>query len=133
MAIGLKFYPPPQPRMTPTWDPPSRKNGGKPQDRVADPDRPGAAVQTSLYSYVSVQPSRPRLRGAGGADRTYLLFFPVGIELLEKGEQVVGHLLILQAGIDHLGARDFRLGILDVLAEGCFIPDDSGVLVGRRV
>jgi hypothetical protein len=62
--------------------------------------------------------------------RTRLFLFSVGIELLEKCDQVVGLLLILQTNIDHLGARDFRFRVLDVLAEGGLIPSDSGVLVG---
>jgi hypothetical protein len=62
-----------------------------------------------------------------------LLLLAVGIELLEKGHQVVGFLLVHQAGIDHLGARDFRFRILDVLAEGGFVPGDPGVLVGGRI
>src|SRR6267142_3393532 len=69
--------------------------------------------------------------GAAGPKRLFL--FAVGIELLEKGDQIVGFLLVLQSGIDHLGARDFRFRVLDVLAEGRLIPGDPGVLVGGLI
>lgn len=124
MAIGLKLYRPPQPRMGPHIDRPQQE------------ERPEAVAQdgggAGRVELMCQRPAHPNefARGARGAERKRLLLFPVGIELLEKGEQVVGLLLILQAGIDHLGARDFRLGVLDVFAEGCLIPGDSGVLVG---
>ena len=45
-----------------------------------------------------------------------------GIELLEVGSQVPNPLLVLEAGIDHLGAWHLRLGILDVFGKYSFIP-----------
>src|SRR5687767_13680748 len=55
------------------------------------------------------------------------------VVLLEEGDEVVDALLVLQPGIDHLGARDLGLRVLDVLAEGGLVPGDAGVLVGRGV
>src|ERR1700710_2569600 len=71
-----------------------------------------------------------RYRGAGP---WRLFLFAAGIVLLEEGNQVVGLLLVLQAGIDHLGARHFRLGIPDVFAEGGLVPGDSGFLISGRI
>src|SRR5450432_52599 len=70
---------------------------------------------------------------AGGADPKRLLLFPVGIELLEKRDQVAGLLLVLQSGINHLGTRDFRFRVLDVVAEGSLIPGDARILVRVRI
>ena len=41
-----------------------------------------------------------------------LFLLPIGIELLEKCEEVVGLLLVLQTGIDHLRTRYFRFQAL---------------------
>ena len=54
----------------------------------------------------------------------------VGIELFEVGPKVVDLLIVLDAGENHFRARDFSLGILDVLLEGRLIPDDARILVG---
>ena len=42
-------------------------------------------------------------------------------------------LLVLQSGIDHLGAGNFRARILDVFGEGRLVPGDAGILVGVGV
>ncbi len=62
-----------------------------------------------------------------------LLLLAVGVELLEERDQIIGLLLVLQPGVDHLGAGDFRLWILDVLSEGRLVPGDAGILVGGRI
>src|SRR5215211_2594658 len=67
----------------------------------------------------------------GEAER--LLFLSVRVELLEERDQVIGLLLVLQSGIDHLGARDLGLRILDVLAERWLVPRDAGILIGGRI
>jgi len=64
---------------------------------------------------------------------TLLFLFPIGIELLKKREEVVGLLLVLQAGINHFRTRYFRFRVLDVVAEGGLVPGDPRVLVGGRV
>ena len=53
--------------------------------------------------------------------------------MVEEGDEVLDALLVFQARIDHLGARNFRARILDVFGEGCFIPGDTGILVGVSV
>src|SRR6478736_7538613 len=55
------------------------------------------------------------------------------VELLEEGDQVVDLLLALDAGEDHLGARDLGPGVLDVVGEGSFVPGQAGVLVGGGI
>jgi hypothetical protein len=49
-------------------------------------------------------------------------FFTIRPELLEISQEVVDLLLILQAGVDHLGAGNFAPRILDVLAKGRLVP-----------
>src|SRR5688500_4584736 len=60
-------------------------------------------------------------------------FLPRGVELLEVCDKVVDALLVLETGIDHLGAGDLGLWVLDVLLEDRLVPGDAGALVGRRV
>src|SRR6185437_212879 len=62
-----------------------------------------------------------------------LLLFTLGVELLEIGPKFAGFLFVLDAGEDHLGARDFGLRILDVFLESRLAPDDAGILVGVGV
>src|SRR3979490_3083202 len=55
------------------------------------------------------------------------------IELFEIGDDIVNLLRIFQAWKSHLGTGYLGLRILDVFAEGCFIPGDSGILVRGRI
>ncbi len=118
------------------------KDGEPRIDRPQQEERP-EAVRQDGKSLIGAAPRRRRCCRAHVAasspfkttsDKGPALFlFPVGIELLEKGDQIVGFLLVLQAGIDHLGARDLRFRVLDVFAEGRLIPGDPGILVGGRI
>ena len=85
------------------------------------------------YAATSSPSKRHGCERAGGAGPMRLFLLPIGIELLEKCDKIVGLLFVLQAGIDHLGARDFRLRVLDVFAEGGLIPSDPGILVSGRI
>ena len=42
-------------------------------------------------------------------------------------------MLILEAGVDHLGAGNFGLGIFDVLTKRRLVPSQPRVLVGIRI
>src|SRR5438445_533756 len=55
------------------------------------------------------------------------------VELLEIGDNIVDLLRILEARERHFGAAYLGHRILDVFAEGCFIPSDAGILVCSRV
>src|SRR6266403_5935714 len=55
------------------------------------------------------------------------------VELFEKGDDIVNLLRIFQAWKNHFGAGYLGLRILDVFAESCFIPGDSGILVRGRI
>src|ERR1700682_4136105 len=55
------------------------------------------------------------------------------IELFEIGDDIVNLLGIFQAWKSHFGTRYLGLRIPDVFAESCFIPGDSGILVGGRI
>src|SRR4029079_7953613 len=61
---------------------------------------------------------------------TLLLDFALSIKLLDVGPQVLGLLLVLDAGKDHFGVRDLYPGILDVILEALLVPGDAGILVG---
>src|SRR6202045_4353808 len=49
------------------------------------------------------------------------------VELFEIGDDIVNLLRIFQAWKGHFGTRYLGLRILDVFAESCFIPGDSGI------
>ena len=51
----------------------------------------------------------------------------------EVGPEVVGLLLVLDAGEHHLGAGDLRLRVLDVFEELILVPGDAGILVGLGI
>src|SRR6266436_9701570 len=55
------------------------------------------------------------------------------VELFEIGDDVVNLLRIFQAWKSHFGTGYLGLRILDVFAESCFIPSDSGILVRGRI
>src|SRR5882757_1075765 len=55
------------------------------------------------------------------------------IEPFEIGDDIVNLLRIFQAWKSHFGTRYLGPRILDVFAEGCFIPGDAGILVRRRI
>lgn len=60
-------------------------------------------------------------------------FLAVRPVLLEVSQQVADLLLILEPGVDHLGAGNLGLRIPDVLAKGRLVPRQTGVLVGIRI
>jgi hypothetical protein len=62
-------------------------------------------------------------------DRTLSFLFSVGIELREIGPQVLGLLLVLDAGKNHLGAGNLGPRILDVVEKRGFVPGERSVLV----
>src|SRR6516164_3661152 len=52
---------------------------------------------------------------------------------MQIGDQVLDLLLVLDARKGHLGSRNLRLRILDVLGKRRFVPGDPGRLVGLRI
>jgi hypothetical protein len=82
-----------------------------------------------------VSPTAPLLNlrelSSGGDHRC--LLFSRRIELFEIGDNIVNLLWIFQAWKGHFGTRYLGLRILDVFAESCFIPGDSGILVRGRI
>jgi len=66
-------------------------------------------------------------------DRKLFFNIAVGVELTHVSPQVFGLLPVLDAGKDHFGAGNLRLGILYVLLECRFIPNDARALVGIRI
>src|SRR5712671_7689569 len=78
-----------------------------------------------------VSPTAPLLNLrelSSGGDNPCLLFSR-RVELFEIGDNIVNLLWIFQAWKGHFGTRYLGLRILDVFAESCFIPGDSGILV----
>src|SRR5260370_28849683 len=63
-----------------------------------------------------------------GGDNLRLLFSR-RIELFEIGDDIVNLLGVLQARKSHFGTGYLGLRILDVFAESCFIPGNSGIFV----
>ena len=57
----------------------------------------------------------------------------LGGGLLDVGYQVAPVLLLLEAGEDHLGARDVLLGVLEVDVKGVLVPGDALADVGGGV
>src|ERR1700704_1847356 len=55
------------------------------------------------------------------------------IELFEIADDIVNLLRIFQAWKSHFGTGYLGPWILDVFAEGCFIPGDAGILVRGRI
>src|SRR5882757_4446675 len=100
--------------------------------------RPRAAASASAYLVVKIRqaaseraagpvsPTAPllHLREPSGRDNPRLL--SRRIELFEVGDDIVNLLRIFQAWKSHFGTRYLGLRILDVFAEGCFIPGDAG-------
>src|SRR5439155_9752212 len=76
-------------------------------------------------------------RGCGSATRaeplTTSLRLAVLVERGDIGPEIVGLLLVLDAGEHHLGAGNLALRILDVFEEHILAPGDAGVLVGVRI
>jgi hypothetical protein len=66
-------------------------------------------------------------------DRKLFFNIAVRVELTHVSPQIFGLLLVLDAGKDHFGAGDLRLGIFYVLLECRFIPNDARALVGIRI
>src|SRR5450631_488886 len=71
-----------------------------------------------------------QMRGVSKTACLRSLLLSIRSELLEIGPKVAGFLFVLDAGEDHLGARNLGARILDVVLEGRLAPDDAGVLVG---
>src|SRR5258705_8870928 len=63
----------------------------------------------------------------------FRLPFSHRIELFEIGDDIVNLLGVFQAWKSHFGTGYLGLRILDVFAESCFIPSDSGILVRGRI
>src|SRR5665213_2076829 len=59
-----------------------------------------------------------------------LFLFAVRAELPEIGPQIVDLGLVFDAGEYHLGARNLRSRIFDVLLEIGLVPDNAGFLIG---
>src|SRR5262245_8585664 len=77
------------------------------------------------------QRRRPNRRGcAGRRGARGSLRFAVLVVLRKIGPEVVGLVLVLDAGEDHLGAGNLPLGILDIFEEDFLAPGDAGILVG---
>src|SRR5690348_18396082 len=73
------------------------------------------------------------LIGINSGRATALLLAAVRLELADIGPQVVRLLLVLDAGEEHLGARDLAARVLDVFLERRLAPGDARVLVGVAV
>src|SRR3569832_2133268 len=85
-------------------------------------------------------PPWPGLDGSQKAGRTQLrtnteglLLLAVGAERAEIGPEALGFLLVLDAGEDHLGARDLDARVLDVFEELRLVPGDARLLVGLGI
>src|SRR5215475_1055824 len=91
---------------------------------VPGPDR----VRARLFGIMLCERDR---RGAPRPDRSFDV--TVGTELLKVRPQIVGFLVVLDAGKGHLGAGYLGLRGLDVILETLFIPNDSRILVGVTV
>src|SRR5260370_28086517 len=61
--------------------------------------------------------------------RHVLLFIAVGSELLQVAPQIRDFLVALDAGKNHLGARNLGPRISDVFLERFFVPDDARALI----
>src|SRR4051812_10139134 len=70
------------------------------------------------------------LRAALRPGHVCLLGFAVLVVLREEGPEVVGLLLVLDAGEYHLGARNLCSRILDVILERGLVPGQARILVG---
>jgi len=82
-----------------------------------------------------ISPTAPllHLRELSSGRDSPRLPFSRRIELFEIGDDIVNLLRIFQAWKSHLGAGYLGLRILDVFAEGGFVPSDSGILVRGRI
>src|SRR5947207_4377328 len=69
---------------------------------------------------------------SSGRDNLRFLFSR-RIELFEIGDDIVNLLRVFQAWKNHFGTGYLGLRILDVFAESCFIPGDSGIFVRGRI
>src|ERR1700752_1937141 len=89
---------------------------------------PGPLLSGSLRKARGpVSPTAPLLHLrelSSGRENSRLLSH--GIELFEIGDDIINLLRIFQARKGHLGTGYLGLRILDVFAESCFIPGNSG-------
>src|SRR3979490_2883870 len=76
---------------------------------------------------------RAQGRAPQDAGSAPLLRLAVLVVLREERPEIVGFLLVLDAGEGHLGAGNLRLRILDVVLEFGLAPGDAGILVGVGV
>src|SRR6266436_9978679 len=77
------------------------------------------------------QPTAPllHLRELSSGRDNLRVLFSRRIELFEIGDDIVNLLGVLQSWKSHFGTGYLGLRILDVFAESCFIPGDSGIFV----
>src|SRR3981081_2370471 len=85
-----------------------------------------------IYNPPRLAPLR-RLREPCSGRYNPRLLFSRRVELFEIGDDIVNLLRIFQAWKSHFGTGYLGLRILDVFAESCFIPSDSGILVRGRI
>src|SRR3569833_2665984 len=85
-------------------------------------------------------PPWPGLDGSQKAGRTQLrtnteglLLLAVGAVRAVFGSEALGYLLVLDAGEDHLGARELDARVLDVFEELRLVPGDARLLVGLGI
>jgi len=78
-----------------------------------------------------ISPTAPllHLRELSSGRDNLRVLFSRRIELFEIGDDIVNLLGVLQAWKSHFGTGYLGLRILDVFAESCFIPGDSGIFV----
>src|SRR6185312_14761974 len=62
-----------------------------------------------------------------------LLLVAVRAELLEVGPEIFSLFFVLEAGVDHLGARNLGARVLDIVLEARLVPADAGILIGGRI
>ena len=59
--------------------------------------------------------------------------FACRIELLQVGDDAIDVLLVRQSWKDHLGVRYLCTRVLKIFLERCFVPDETGILIGWRI
>src|SRR5260370_37968008 len=83
----------------------------------------------SIYTPPSLAPLQRLREFSSGRDNPRPHLLSRRIELFEIGDDIVNLLWIFQAWKGHFGTGYLGRRILDVFAESCFIPGDSGILV----
>src|SRR5439155_5390282 len=82
-----------------------------------------------------ISPTAPllQLRELSSGRDNLRFLFSRRIELFEIGDDIVNLLRVFRAWKNHFGTGYLGLRILDVFAESCFIPGDSGIFVRGRI